>query len=202
MYPTLDDLFSLLAPRPRGLEFLGRIREVQLPHTDPALGPCLVWIRGKDTTGYGAFCGPDARGGYRQLPAHVWLYQRILGEQEGRESAPVPGGYELHHACHNWKICKPPNPNLCPHRACQRHIQLRTVRSNRLDADNATGRNARKTRCSGKRAPRDPVTGEIIGHDLTNPDNIRIRVNGKYRRVVCVPCEEAEYAERQAAGVG
>lgn len=182
MYPTLDDLSTLLAGHRDGARFVSRLQEIWLPDTDPSLGPCLVYTRAKESTGYGVFVALDPYGVMKNQSAHKWLYQQF--------NPPVPAGYELDHVCHDHDICKPPIPKLCPHRACVVHVELKTVRENRLRSNSVPGRNARKTHCNGKWSPRDPETGEVIGHDWNDPANVRRWQDAQgYWHIKCLGCE-------------
>lgn len=55
---------------------------------------CLLWTGGLFKTGYGQFWDGD-----RTVKAHIWLYQRWVGE--------VPEGRMLHHHCHNRPCVNP-----------------------------------------------------------------------------------------------
>lgn len=162
MYPTLDELAVLLGNDPIGRRFLEKI-EIG-PVYVPELGPCVRWKRALDSTGYGTFHGVNLAGQKQQLPAHVWLYQRMNG-------VAVPAGHELDHICHDWKLCRPPKPKDCPHRACVIHVEVKTIRENRLRAATVPGENARRSErvLSGE----SPVwcTCAFGPHDLSDTEN-------------------------------
>jgi hypothetical protein len=57
---------------------------------DPASG-CWVWLRGKNSAGYGQFCGWGNPG--RWMLAHRWSYEFNVG--------PIPQGLVIDHLCRN-----------------------------------------------------------------------------------------------------
>lgn len=65
------------------------------PHV-PDIGPCWVWLAGKQTNGYGAFTPP--RGGH--IAAHRFSYALNVG--------PIPDGIWVLHRCDN-RVCVRPS---------------------------------------------------------------------------------------------
>lgn len=176
MFPTLDDIRERLPDDLDRERFLARVAVGPVPAHNPALGPCVVWTRGCDSSGYGAF-----KSGGRQYRAHVWLYQALGGI--------IPAGMELDHICHEPKLCTA--GVKCPHRPCVVHVLTRTRIENVLRGNGPTAINAAKTRCHGKYSPR-AADGTVIGHDLTDPANVYIAPSGSRK---CIPCQrEREHA--------
>jgi hypothetical protein len=160
VYPSLEALTRLLPDTSLTHRFLAKVEVGTVPEHAPHLGPCLMWTKAT-ARGYSYFRGggPDAKGKPRLIPGHVWLHEQLYG--------PVPDGHELDHICHDPNLCTAPAEE-CPHRRCVLHTQVKTIAANRLRANHVTGRNAAKVRCEGEFAPIDPITGEKVGHLLTD----------------------------------
>jgi hypothetical protein len=58
-----------------------------LPVHDPSLGPCWLWLAGKNNGGYGHFRGWDGR----MIVAHRLTYEMLVG--------PIPDGLHIDHLC-------------------------------------------------------------------------------------------------------
>lgn len=188
-YPTLDELLTLLPDTSETRRFLAKVDVGPVPAHAPHLGPCLLWKPRPNSRGYGAFrTGRESLypGEPRTVSPHKWLDFFLNGR------TPVPPGFELDHICHDPNLCTMP-AHRCPHRPCVIHTQRKTLRENRLRALHAHGINAAKIRCDGEFAPADPVTGEKIGHLLTDEngkdtENVyRPPKNPQERK--CRPCQ-------------
>ncbi len=181
MFPTLDDLARELPDTPEVYRFLSKVEDGPTPAHDPALGPCLLWNRAFDTSGYGIFRsastpeGLDGKG--KLVTAHLWLFRKRGGV--------IPPGHELDHLCHVPKLCQVPAKE-CPHRPCVLHTLARPRAENQLRSNNFIAINAAKTRCTGEFAPR-LADGTIIGHDLTDPANVYLTPKTGERK--CRPCQ-------------
>jgi hypothetical protein len=185
VYFTLDELdrHPLLKDDPVWRRLHPRIQIGQVPIQAPEMGPCLTPDYSPESTGYTqirAGKGLEAGRMVKKVATHKWLWEKLNG--------PVPEGYELDHVCHDYELCKPPRPNLCPHRPCILHVELKTVAENRLRSQSACGHNSRKMHCESKYSPRD-ANGKIIGHDWSIPGNVRTIVQGGRLKRSCVPCD-------------
>jgi len=81
-------------------------------------GDCLVWIGGKNTSGYGQIVMSKRS----KVCAHRYSYERSVG--------PIPVGMVVDHICRN-KACVEPT-----------HLRLATTKQN---GENLTGANSRST---------------------------------------------------------
>jgi len=162
VYPSLDELTRLLPDTPETHRFLAKVEVGPVPAHAPHLGPCLMWGRAITNRGYGAF-RTSVRdslfpGKTRTVSAHMWLDHVLNG--------PLPHGLELDHICHDPNLCD--GAERCPHRRCVLHTQRKTHQANSLRATHIMAINAAKVRCDGAEAPIDPITGEKIGHLLSD----------------------------------
>lgn len=177
MFPTLDDLVRTLPDVPEVHRFLEKITVGEVPAHNPELGPCLIWKRARTTEGYGTFKGGAliSSTGARQVNSHIWLWMVQFG--------PVPAGHQLDHLCHEAEFCKVPSRE-CPHRPCVLHTYATLPIKNTMRSNNFVAINAAKTHCTGKYAPRT-AEGILIGHDLSDPNNLYIAPDGRRQ---CIPC--------------
>ena len=88
---------------------------------------CWDWI-GAKTKGYGRF-NPDPRrnGGTKQMPAHRWAYQQLVG--------PIPEGLTIDHLCRNRSCVNPA------------HMEPVTNKVNTLRGESVSAQAARRTHC-------------------------------------------------------
>lgn len=90
------------------------------------MGDCILWTRGKDSSGYGIV---NIRGERIPKRAHVLAWEAVHG--------PVPSGYHIHHKC-EVKACVNPDHLECltpdEHRA--RHRLTYCKRGHLLEGEN------------------------------------------------------------------
>lgn len=195
--PTLEEIIEIMGDDPDWKKIYNKKFRIEDPPAhNPGLGPCYIPGTGREGTGYAAFKAErDVHGRQKRvMGVHKWVWEKLHG--------PVPPGFELDHLCHDENWCAPPRPRDCPHRPCFHHVVARKRRDNRLRANNATGINSRKTHCDSQFSPRDPITGEVIGHDWMIPGNVRVVIKGGSPRRSCVPCESLRtlhYKRKQRA---
>jgi hypothetical protein len=114
-------------------------------------GPdCWLWTGAVSHT-YGNFFLPVGPSRYRQIAAHRYAYELLIG--------PIPDGLTIDHICHT-ADCRVP-VNDCPHRRCVNPAHLRPVT---LAKNIQRTGNGAKTHC--KR-----------GHEFT-PSNTYVMRNG------------------------
>lgn len=138
---------------------------------DPDLGRCILWTGALNADGYGIFrVGPD-----RVVRAHVYAFEAANG--------PVPPGYEVDHACHDWRACA--RTDDCPHRACVRQSHLRAL----TDAENLA-----RSGCPSAMNARKLV-GDC-GHPLSGPT---VYIHPSSGRRECLICKRLRGRGRVAA---
>lgn len=186
VYPTLDELPSLLPDTSETSRFLAKLEVGPIPEHAPHLGPCLLWTSKPNSRGYGAFkTGHDSLypGKFRTVMPHKWLDYFL------HDMTPVPAGYELDHMCHDPNRCTV-DPYTCPHRRCALHTWRRTQADNRMRMRTIMVYNSIKVRCDGKYSPR-AADGTLIGDLLT--DEFGNDTENVYRapdgRRCCIPCD-------------
>lgn len=195
VYPSLGELAALLPDTPEAHRFLAKVEVGPVPEHAPHLGPCLMWTRAVTSQGYGAFktshdsLYPGV--GRRTVSAHAWLDFHLNG--------PLPAGLELDHICHEANLCTAP-PLSDPHRLCVLHTVRCTPRQNWLRGRSFQAINAAKLRCEGSEVEPDPITGEKVGHLLTDEqgrdtENVYRAPDGSRK---CRPCQRSRDARWKA----
>lgn len=132
---------------------------------DPQSG-CHIWMRGKDSAGYGKFLvinGPNTR-------AHVYAWERKRG--------PVPAGLVLDHF-------------VCDNKACCNPDHLRAV----PNAANITRRNGSRNYDPDTLQPRRD-THCVHGHEWTPENTYAFVDRSGHRRRNCRTCNHARSVAR------
>lgn len=132
---------------------------------------CWLWT-GARTHGYGNFYVPLGDGKYKQIQAHRWAYEALVG--------PIPDGATLDHLCHTRAITTCRDGKACPHRRCVRPDHLEPIP---LAINIQRGGNGTKTHC--KR-----------GHEFT-PENTYIMKNGGRSCRACMKIHQQNRKARQ-----
>lgn len=130
------------APLPDGLEKF-RLRvdpNGPIPLHVPELGPCSVWLAGRNRQGYGRFVPPGAK---KTVFAHRWIWERLHG--------PIPNGLNVLHKC-DFPPC-----------VRDEHLFLGTLADNHADQV-AKGRTLR-----GERTPSAKLTEAAIRDIRSKP---------------------------------
>ncbi len=121
----LSDLVRQTRQLPLVERFWARVdKNGPVPAERPGLGPCWIWLAGRNSTGYGQFVG---------IPEAGQLAHRVAWFLSGR---PLIAGLELDHLCRTEACVRPDHADQVPK-------IVNIMRGNGYSA-----RNARKTHCS------------------------------------------------------
>lgn len=124
--------------------------------------PCWPWPGSLELHGYARLM-VDGQMKY----AHRLAYQLHVG--------PIPKGWELDHVCHSDAVRRGAcQASICRHRSCWNPAHLEAVpsRENSIRGGHPLFALARRGTCRA-------------GHDLTNPENVRLRPDGRRRCKIC-----------------